>query len=123
MQNDPQNIKDKTRFVEAMNGSEKPTRKALEIIFENMQYNFSKIQESQERNEKNITDLKIQVGVLSDRIRDIDDIESDLKNFRKEYDNFRHENEVSNARFVKSAIGVGSFGVLLVLLQIISLIL
>ncbi|MHA1330681.1 MAG: hypothetical protein ACTSR2_06360 [Candidatus Hodarchaeales archaeon] len=121
---DPRNIKDRSDFVETLNGGKStPTRKALEIIFDNMQHNFERIRESQQRNEAHINDLKLQVGVLNSRMRDVDHLETELNDLKDDYNNFINNIKLSNVRFMRSALGIGGLGAFLIVLQIIQIIL
>ena len=119
---DPKNIRDRVEFVDTINGGKQTTTKrALQIIFDNMQHNFDRIRDHQIKSDYDIQDLKVQTQVIQNKLIRVDDVEKKVDHLKGEYDTHCAEEKSSNTRVIKSAMGVGGLGVLLVVLQLINL--
>jgi hypothetical protein len=118
--NEVKNLKDRVDFVDAMNGGKQTsTKRALQIIFDNMQHNFDRIRDRQNSDTKDIQELKIQIQIIKNTLNRVGKVEDEVDHLKGEYEQHCTDEKASTTRVIKSAIGVGGLGVLLVILQLI----
>jgi len=119
---DPQNLRDRVDFVDAINGGKSTsTKKALQIIFDNMQHNFDRIRDRLNTESYEMQDLKVQMQVISSKCDRLYKVEDEVDHLKGEYDKHCTDEKLSNTRVIRSAIGVGGLGTLIIILQLINL--
>ena len=80
---------------------------------------FDRIRDDQSKTDDSIQELKVQTQIIKDKVEHINTVENKVDHLKGEYDQHCTDEKTSNTRVIKSAMGVGGLGVLLIILQLI----
>lgn len=117
---DTRNIQDHAELIK-INHESQPTalNKALQIIFDNMQYNFKKIRD---RLHNNTSDINATTMALQYQIEKIHNIENVIEKINIEIIEEKLKEARSYRKYIASLVGLGGLGSFIILLQIIDII-